>query len=336
MNRQILAQEASLMGAVDASSNQQSVGVFLASISSLFIGASFIIKKKGLRRAGSKLGQVRAGSGGYSYLREPLWWTGLLCMVFGEAANFAAYAFSPAIIVTPLGALSILVSAVLAHVILKEKLNRFGIIGCILCVTGTVGIVLHAPEEKNLGSVVDIWNLAMQSHFLAYVCIALGLVYVLVWKVPLEVQKSHVAVYVAICSLVGSLSVVSCKALGMALKMTLLENNNQLVYTQTYMFLFIVVVAVMTQMNYLNKALDLFNTAIVTPMYYVMFTTLTILASSIMFPEQQEQKDLITQLTGFTTIICGTFLLHAMQTPQLGDDDASRQRKPTKMGTELV
>ena len=40
---------------------------------------------------------------------------------------------------------------------------------------------------------------------------------------------------------------------------------------------------VVTQMNYLNKALDLFNTAIVSPIYYVMFTTLTITASAILF-----------------------------------------------------
>lgn len=45
----------------------------------------------------------------------------------------------------------------------------------------------------------------------------------------------------------------------------------------------VVVVCIMTQMNYLNKALDLFNTAIVSPVYYVMFTLLTILASIIMF-----------------------------------------------------
>ena len=30
-------------------------------------------------------------------------------MVVGEAANFSAYAFAPAILVTPLGALSVLV-----------------------------------------------------------------------------------------------------------------------------------------------------------------------------------------------------------------------------------
>lgn len=49
------------------------------------------------------------GAGGYGYLREPLWWAGFFSMAFGEFCNFAAYAFAPAILVTPLGAISILV-----------------------------------------------------------------------------------------------------------------------------------------------------------------------------------------------------------------------------------
>ena len=49
------------------------------------------------------------------------------------------------------------------------------------------------------------------------------------------------------------------------------------------MLLQVVGICVVTQMNYLNKALDLFNTAIVSPIYYVMFTTFTIIASAILF-----------------------------------------------------
>ena len=44
----------------------------------------------------------------------------------GEAANFAAYAFAPATLVTPLGALSVLVSAILASKYLNEHLNLLG------------------------------------------------------------------------------------------------------------------------------------------------------------------------------------------------------------------
>lgn len=36
-------------------------------------------------------------------------------MVIGEVANFAAYAFAPAILVTPLGALSVLIGFVVAY-----------------------------------------------------------------------------------------------------------------------------------------------------------------------------------------------------------------------------
>ncbi|GFQ92252.1 hypothetical protein TNCT_93971 [Trichonephila clavata] len=85
------------------------IGLGLAVSSSLFIGSSFVIKKKGLLRIGSQ-GQIRAGLGGYGYLKEWIWWAGLLSMGIGEAANFAAYAFAPASLVTPLGVLSVLVS----------------------------------------------------------------------------------------------------------------------------------------------------------------------------------------------------------------------------------
>ena len=38
----------------------------------------------------------------------------------------------------------------------------------------------------------------------------------------------------------------------------------------------------------LDQALDTFNAAIVSPVYYVMFTTLTIIASAIMFKVNDE------------------------------------------------
>lgn len=85
------------------------IGLSLALSSSLFIGSSFIIKKKGLLKIGRSSAE-RAGSGGYAYLKEWLWWLGLITMGVGEAANFTAYGFAPAILVTPLGALSVLIA----------------------------------------------------------------------------------------------------------------------------------------------------------------------------------------------------------------------------------
>ena len=44
----------------------------------------------------------------------------------GETANFIAYAYAPATLVTPLGALSVLVTAILSAKFLDERLNLHG------------------------------------------------------------------------------------------------------------------------------------------------------------------------------------------------------------------
>lgn len=284
-------------------------GLILALSSSFFIGASFIIKKKGLKKAGSS--GTRAGSGGYSYLIEPLWWIGMITMVVGEIANFAAYAFAPAILVTPLGAVSIIISAILAHVILRERLHIFGILGCILCVVGSITIVLHAPQERQIESVKEVWDLATEPGFMIYAILVLALSFILVAHFVPHYGQTHVMVYIGICSLVGSLSVMGVKALGIALKLTF-SGVNQLTYPQTWVFAIFVASCVLTQLNYLNKALDTFNTAVVSPIYYVMFTSLTILASVIMFKDWAGQNgtQIVTELSGFVTILAGTFLLH--------------------------
>lgn len=38
----------------------------------------------------------------------------------------------------------------------------FGVLGCILCVVGSTTIVLHAPVEKKIESVKEVWHLATQ------------------------------------------------------------------------------------------------------------------------------------------------------------------------------
>ncbi|XVF65310.1 hypothetical protein PTKIN_Ptkin09bG0237900 [Pterospermum kingtungense] len=284
-------------------------GLSLAVSSSIFIGSSFIVKKKGLQIAGTT--GTRAGQGGYSYLYEPWWWVGMITMIFGEIANFAAYAYAPAILVTPLGALSIIVSAVLAHFILEEKLHIFGMLGCALCVVGSTTIVLHAPQERKIESVKELWQLATEPGFLVYSCLVVIVVSILIFRYAPRYGQTHMIVYVGICSLMGSLTVMAVKALGIGLKLTF-EGTNQFKYFEIWVFTFVVIFCCLLQINYLNKALDTFNTAVISPVYYVMFTTFTIIASMIMFKDwdSQEAADIATELCGFVTIMSGTFLLH--------------------------
>jgi hypothetical protein len=290
--------------------SENSNGLILAMLSTLFIGTSFILKKKGLKRAAHY--GTSAGVGGYTYLLEPLWWTGMITMIVGETANFVAYAYAPAVLVTPLGALSIIVSAVLAHFMLNERLPLMGVVGCVACIVGSVIIVLHAPQEQTLNSVQEIWNLATEPAFLIYAAATLATVLALVLHFEPHCGQTNILIYLGICSLMGSLTVVSIKAIGIAIKLTL-EGTSQIAYPQTWFFFMVAVICVITQLNYLNKALDTFNAALVSPIYYVMFTTLTIIASAIMFKDWsgQDASNVASEICGFITVLSGTIILHS-------------------------
>ena len=60
------------------------IGLGLALASSLFIGASFIVKKKSLLKLAAAEGGKRAGEGGMGYLFDWLWWAGFLSMAIGK------------------------------------------------------------------------------------------------------------------------------------------------------------------------------------------------------------------------------------------------------------
>lgn len=129
------------------------IGLGLAITSTMAIGTSFVITKKGLNDAAEKHGFE---GDGFAYLKTPLWWAGIISLVLGETANFAAYAFAPAILVTPLGALSVLIGAVLGAYFLGEDLGTLGKLGCAICLIGSVIIVLHAPPDKEITTVDEI------------------------------------------------------------------------------------------------------------------------------------------------------------------------------------
>lgn len=285
------------------------IGLGLAMLSSLAIGTSFIITKKGLIDASRRndLGRVD----GHEYLQNPIWWAGMLTMAIGEVANFAAYTFAPAILVTPLGALLVIIGAVLALIFLKEELGILGKLGCAICLMGSVIIILHAPADKEIETVDEILGYATRPGFLLYCFIVAVYLLFTIYKMVPKYGHSNPMIYISICSLVGSISVMLIKAFGIALKLTF-AGNNQFTHVSTYVFIIVVAGCIVTQMNYFNKALDQFDTLIVNPLYYVTFTTFTLVASFILFQgfNTSLAVDIISLLIGFLIIFSGVYLLN--------------------------
>ena len=133
----------------------------------------------------------------------------------------------------------------------------------------------------------------------------------MIYRVAPKHGKKNPLIYISICSTVGSVSVMSIKAFGIALKLTL-NGNNQFSHPSTYAFGIVTGVCILTQMNYFNKALSQFATSIVNPLYYVTFTTATLCASFILFRgfNTADAVNTISLLAGFLIIFTGVYLLN--------------------------
>lgn len=233
----------------------------------------------------------------------------------GEGANFAAYAFAPASLVTPLGALSVLVTAVLASKFLNERLNLLGKLGCFLCIVGSTVIVLHSPKSEEVENLEDLLPMLQAPLFVSYVLLVI-LIFLAVsfYFGPLYGHR-NVCVYILLCSSVGSLSVMGSKVLGLSIRQALNGSAHEINNSLTWFCFLAVNICICVQMNYLNKSLDLFSTGIVTPVYYVLFTTLVIVASAILFKEWKHMsvEDVLGSVCGFSTVVVAIVLLNGLR-----------------------
>lgn len=225
------------------------VGLILAVTSGIFIGVSFVLKKKGLLKANVKYNE-EAGEG-YGYLKNAWWWTGMTLMIIGEICNFVAYAFVDAILVTPLGALAVVVTTILSAIFLKERLSFVGKVGCFNCIIGSVVIVINAPEQSAVATIQDMKKLVLAPGFLVYMSIILaGCVAVALFVAP-KYGKKSMLVYLTICSLIGGLSVVCTQGLGAAI-VSQIQGTPQFNQWFLYIVLVFVICTLVTEIIYLN------------------------------------------------------------------------------------
>lgn len=150
--------------------------------------------------------------------------------------------------------------------------------------------------------------------FIVFAVCVVGSSLVLIFAVAPRFGQKNVLVYILICSVIGSLSVSCVKGLGIGIK-ELFAGTAVLKEPLFWSLVICLVICISVQINYLNKALDIFNTSIVTPIYYVFFTTSVMACSAILFKEWLNMSidGIVGTISGFFTIVLGIFLLHAFK-----------------------
>lgn len=227
-------------------------------------------------------------------------------MATGEIGNFAAFAFAPASLVAPLGAWSVVLSAILAHVFLHETVSNINLIGIALCVTGAFLIGTSGPDVSSAEAALDadaVSRLLVRLPFVIFMLLTLSATACLIYiSHRTTLGQQYIFVYVGVSSLLGGVTVVCAKALSTFLRLTI-EGNSQFVNLLPFGLGLILACAILAQLRYLNMAMAQFGNAQVIPVYYVLFTSCAMTSGVIMYREFDE---LTVRNLPFFVGICST------------------------------
>lgn len=166
-------------------------------------------------------------------------------------------------LVTPFGALSVVITTVLSAIFLKERLSFVGKVGCFQCVIGAVIIALNAPTQSSAANIQEMQHYVIQPGFLAYTgVIIVGCVFTALWAGPRYGNKS-MFVYLTICSLIGGLSVVATQGLGAAIVAAIGHTTDVNQFKQWFLWVLLVFVVctLLTEIIFLNVSIPISSTS---------------------------------------------------------------------------
>merc|ERR1711976_229298 len=180
---------------------------------------------------------------------------------------------------------------------------------------------MAAPKEPEVATLAEIQNQACKPAFLLYATVAVAVSLYLIFVVEPQHGRSNIFVYILICSIIGGFSVSCVKGVGAMVRQFLAPHDDPYhlnIFTVPFAYVLVIalVISLTTQLNYLNRSLDIFDASLVTPIYYVIFTTSVLTCSAILYEEWatvDEGTDVVVLFAGFGTIVVGTFLLHSFK-----------------------
>ena len=157
-----------------------------------------------------KLGHNSSPEDTLQYLKSRIWWIGFLFIIVAELVGSIAYGFSPASIVSALGATTVFFNSIISILFLKEKVNVNKLAGLVTILTGSTLLAIVAPNTTNFYDVKELMTIYTSPGAIAYftscVCVIIALH---IWKTR-NYQFVRLVLYAAF---VSSLTVIGVRGI---------------------------------------------------------------------------------------------------------------------------
>jgi len=260
-----------------------------------------------------------------TYLKSPIWWLGISLMTIGEAGNFLAYGFAPASIVSPLGVVALVSNCLIAPLLLGEEFQVRDGIGVIIAIAGCITVVLSASDSNPRLTPETIWHLITAWEFETYFGITIFLIIALSVASNKFGDKS-VLIDVGLVGLYGGYTALSTKGIASLLSNTIWR---VVTFPISYLLLVVLVFTAVMQIKYINRALQRFNSTVVIPTQFVIFTLSVIVGSAILYRdfEREAAGDSAKFVGGCALTFLGVFAITSGRREEADGGDYSDEEE---------
>nr|WP_218868994.1 DMT family transporter [Leifsonia psychrotolerans] len=155
---------------------RQAIGIPLALIGAVFLSLGAQLQHRGVNKVEAKTTAASAGLNLRQLallLARPSWVVGTLMLGLAVVFQLSSLAFAPLIVVQPLGAVALVITAILNARVSKVRLNRASIIAISMCVGG-VGLFVTVAAFTAVDKPVTTENLITILIILAVMLVLVG------------------------------------------------------------------------------------------------------------------------------------------------------------------
>ncbi|CAH2222459.1 NIPA 3 [Pelobates cultripes] len=264
------------------------IGALLAIFGHLIISIALNLQKYShVRLAGSKDPR--------SYFRTKTWWFGFLLMLLGETAVFSSYAFAPLSLIAPLSAVSLIASSIIGIIFIKEKwkpkefFRRYilSFIGCGLAIVGTYLLITFGPNSHEKMTGENIVKHLVSWPFLLYMLVEILAFCSLLYYYK-QKNANYMIIILLLVALLGSTTVVTVKALA-GMIMVSIRDTLQFGYPIFYIMFVCMVATAIAQASFLSQASQLYDSALIASVNYILCTTIAISAGAVFYLDFREE-----------------------------------------------
>jgi magnesium transporter len=278
-------------------------------------------------------------------MTRPRWWIGITLIVMASICDFAALSFAAQSIVATLGSLSLVANALIAPMIVNEKITSREWKAIALIMTGDVFAVLfgqHASETYTFNGLMSLYYTTSFAIYAACVSIAIVVIYMSINYIettylapPNEdgsrefrytynprscVAKYHKFSHAMLSGIIGAQSVLLGKSCAELVKTMIAGRGNLFAHFSTYILLATMVLSIFGQLSFLNFALERFDALIVIPVFQTFWTLVSVIGGFVFYKEYLNLQAL--QVIMFSIGLgCTIFGVHILAQRKSSTDD---------------